>query len=387
MDQLNCHGCGARYQRAKLEPGEWARCTRCDHLLETHAVLGASGWLALLLTALLVLVIANSYPLATLNYQGLWQSATFFDAVRMTWETGYPEVALMTVAVGFVLPLTHLLLLLWVFFWFTASRRPPGFEQVLAWIDRLKPWCMIPVLLIGVLVSAVKLADLASLTPDVGLFAIAVEGLLLTALSRLDSHKLHWMAHDMGLPLRPSKPVRAPSPAGFTRTWALLCSAAILYIPANLLPIMSVSGVVGASSHTIMGGIIELWQLGSWDVASVVFIASIVVPLFKLTAMVFLVWSAQKKSGHQLKERTRLYALVELIGQWSMLDVFVVILLCALVRFGTLMSIEPSAGAAAFGGVVVLTMIAAMGFDPRLAWRRAGYRRYLKQEPGERDDD
>ena len=103
-----------------------------------------------------------------------------------------------------------------------------------------------------------------------------------------------------------------------------------------------------------------------------------VVPVFKLAAMTLLLWRAQKGHPEQLQQRTRLYVAVELIGQWSMIDVFVVILLSALVRFGSLMSIEPSAGAAAFGGVVVLTMLAAIGFDPRLAWRRAGHRSFLK---------
>ena len=120
--------------------------------------------------------------------------------------------------------------------------------------------------------------------------------------------------------------------------------------------------------------------LGSWDIALVVFIASVAVPIFKIVALSTLVYLAQVRSTSQLKQRTQLYKVVEFIGQWSMLDVFVVILLSALGRFGNLLTIKPSGGAAAFGCVVILTMLAAMGFDPRLAWRRAGHRRHLSSE-------
>ena len=137
---------------------------------------------------------------------------------------------------------------------------------------------------------------------------------------------------------------------------------------------MNISSIGGSSSHTIMGGVVELWQLGSWDIALIVFIASVAVPLFKLIALAILVLMAQRGMTGQLKARTHLYHIVEFIGQWSMLDVFVVILLSALGRFGSLLDIEPGLGAAAFGGVVIMTMLAALGFDPRLAWRRAGHR-------------
>ena len=161
----------------------------------------------------------------------------------------------------------------------------------------------------------------------------------------------------------------------------MLLAAVILYIPANLLPIMSIAALTGSSAHTIMGGVIELVGMGSWDIALVVFVASVVVPSFKLICLATLVWLAQQKNGQALRSRTQLYGVVEFIGQWSMLDVFVVILLSALGRFGALLSIQPGAGAVAFGAVVVLTMLAAISFDPRLAWRRAGYRKHLSVQP------
>ena len=161
---------------------------------------------------------------------------------------------------------------------------------------------------------------------------------------------------------------------------ALIVAAALMYIPANLLPIMQINSIAGNSAHTILGGVIELVGMGSYSIAAVVFIASVVVPLFKLVCLTILVYLAQKRAAGALRTRTHLYEVVEFIGQWSMLDVFVVILLSALGRFGALLTIDPGGGAAAFAGVVILTMLAALGFDPRLAWRRAGHRRHLRPE-------
>jgi paraquat-inducible protein A len=378
---LSCHHCGASFQRVQLVPGQWAQCVRCDSVLETYATFTPSAWLAVVCAAILTLALANAYPVATLVLQGAAQPASFFDAVAITWQTGYPEVALLTLAAGFVLPAVHLGLLAWILCWLVTGRLPPHFDRLLDWLERIKPWCMVPVFLMGVLVSVVKLSGLATLVPGVGLFATAVSAVLITALSRLSAFRLRTIAFDAALPVGPIHEQGPPSPAQFTRIWALLLAALILYIPANLLPIMSIDAITGSSAHTIMGGVIELVGMGSWDIALVVFIASVVVPSFKLICMATLVWLAQQKNGQALRRRTHLYGMVEFIGQWSMLDVFVVILLSALGRFGALLSIQPGAGAVAFGAVVVLTMLAAMSFDPRLAWRRAGYRKHLSVQP------
>jgi len=374
---LACHHCGASYLRPQLEPGQWARCMRCDNVLESYASFTPAAWLAVVLTAILTFALANAYPVATLVLQGVAQPASFFDAIVITWETGYPEVALLTLAAGFVLPALQLGLLAWMLCWLVAGQLPPHFDHLLAWIERIKPWCMVPVFLMGVLVSVVKLAGLATLVPGVGLFATAASAVLITALSRLSAFRLRMIAFDASLPANPPHKLGPPSPAQFTRIWALLLAALILYIPANLLPIMTIESIAGSSSHTIMGGVIELAGMGSWDIALVVFVASVLVPSFKLICLASLVWLAQQKNGNALRRRTHLYGIVEFIGQWSMLDVFVVILLSALGRFGALLSIQPGAGAVAFGAVVVLTMLAALSFDPRLAWRRAGYRKHF----------
>ncbi len=374
---LTCHHCGVVYRRPELDVGEWATCIRCGSTLETYAVFSAAAWLAVLIATIISFTLANAFPVATLYVQGAGQAASFIDAVVVTWQVGYPEVAAITFAAGFFLPACQLCLLIWIFGALAFGRLPVFFDTAILWVDRLKPWCMVPVFLMGVMVAVVKLAGLASLTSGIGLFATATTAILITALTRLSSGKIRSMAHDIGLAAKPASVPKPPSPALITRTWALMLGAAILYIPANMLPIMKVTSLGSESAHTILGGVIELWHMGSWDIALVVFIASVVVPLFKLLALAMLVFMTQHRTGRNLRERTHLYVVVEFIGQWSMLDVFVVILLSALGHFGSLLSIEPGGGAAAFGGVVILTMLAAMGFDPRLAWRLAGHRRHL----------
>jgi uncharacterized paraquat-inducible protein A len=155
------------------------------------------------------------------------------------------------------------------------------------------------------------------------------------------------------------------------RTWALLIAALALYLPANTLPIMQTSSLFGFQRDTIMSGILYLWESGSWPLAIIVFIASFLVPLTKILALSFLLVSVQRRWRHAARERTVLYRILEFVGRWSMLDIFVLSLLVALVQVRSLAQIRAEPGAIAFGAVVVLTMLAALSFDPRLIWDAA----------------
>ena len=157
-------------------------------------------------------------------------------------------------------------------------------------------------------------------------------------------------------------------PNSIARTWALLIAGFLLYIPANILPIMRTASLNDIDDNTIISGVVELWVKGSPDLAVIVFTASIVVPMLKFLSMGTLLLSSQRGSGWARPQRARLYRLVEFIGYWSMLDVFVVALLTALVRFNLLSRVEPLPGVIFFGLTVVLTMLASMSFDPRMIW-------------------
>ena len=154
-------------------------------------------------------------------------------------------------------------------------------------------------------------------------------------------------------------------------TWALIIAAAICYIPANALPVLNTTTLGTSEGDTILGGVAFLYTSGSWPLALIVLVASVMIPLGKLVALVYLLITVQRGSVTSSHERTRLYRMVELIGRWSMLDVFVDTFTVALVQLQPLMSVAPGAGVLFFAAVVVLTMLAAESFDPRLIWDAA----------------
>ena len=162
--------------------------------------------------------------------------------------------------------------------------------------------------------------------------------------------------------------VHLRKPNSISRTWALLIAAYILYIPANLLPVMTVISFGKGEADTILSGVKELIHAGMLPIALLVFFASITVPVLKLLTLTFLLLSVQYKSQWRPRERTVLYRITELVGRWSMIDIFMISILIALVKLQAVATIEPGAGAISFAAVVIITMFAAMSFDPRLIW-------------------
>jgi paraquat-inducible protein A len=162
--------------------------------------------------------------------------------------------------------------------------------------------------------------------------------------------------------------LHARKPNSIARAWALLLAAAIMYVPANVLPMTVTSALGTVQADTIMSGVIYFIHSGSWEIAAVIFIASIFVPLAKLAILIFLLVSVQLRWRWKPKDRTVLYRITELVGRWSMVDVYVVTILVALVKLGAVASIEAGPAAVFFACVVVLTMLAAESFDPRIIW-------------------
>jgi paraquat-inducible protein A len=145
-------------------------------------------------------------------------------------------------------------------------------------------------------------------------------------------------------------------------------AAAVCYVPANAFPVMTVTSLGKPQSDTILSGVVYLLHHGMWPLALVVFVASVFVPMMKLVILVFLLVSVHRRSRWRPVERTRLYRITEAVGRWSMVDIYVITILVALVKLGNLATIEAQPGAVFFGAVVVLTMLAAESFDPRLIW-------------------
>jgi paraquat-inducible protein A len=184
------------------------------------------------------------------------------------------------------------------------------------------------------------------------------------------AHKVLPNAHGMvcrrcGLTLHFRKP------DSLHRTWALLIASYILIVPANLMPVMKSNGLSGSEDDTIMSGVIYLWVSGSQALSIILFVASVLIPITKLLVLTYLLISVRRRSVWKPKTRTQMYRVLEAVGRWSMIDIYVAAMLTALVQFGSIMSINVSTGAIAFGAVVVLTMLAAESFDPRLIWDAA----------------
>jgi len=162
--------------------------------------------------------------------------------------------------------------------------------------------------------------------------------------------------------------LRARKPMSVQRTWACVIAAAVLYVPANALPVMTTVSALRREEHTLLGGILELWTDGSWGLSVIVFIASIAVPVLKIGVLALLAWTVQRAPDWRRLERAKLFRLIEAVGHWSMLDVYVVVLLAATIHFGPLASVQAGPGLLSFAAVVVLTMLATYAFDPKLIW-------------------
>lgn len=190
---------------------------------------------------------------------------------------------------------------------------------------------------------------------------IACHGCGLVLEDQLDSLG-HWRCPRCGASLHRRRP------NSIARAWALLIAGLIFYIPANVLPVMYTNMLGSGSDNTILQGVVEFWRSGSYGIALVIFVASVAVPCTKFLILSMLLVTVQRRSIWAMRERAKLYRLVELIGYWSMLDVLVVAIVAALVKFQSLSDIEPRTGILFFGMVVILTMLSAMQFDPRLIW-------------------
>ncbi len=392
---IACPHCDTLHERTDPGARGQALCRCCGTVLYRRGLLSLTQWVALAWTALIAFALAQGFPIAHLSIQGMDLDLTFWGALRLCWDRGYYTVSILTGLVGFWFPLIQITLTLWVMQAIAARRLPPDLAWTLRLLARLAPWSMAPVLVLAILIAIVKLAGMVHLQVGPGLPAFFALSFLHAGLSRWDAHALWRHAEDAGM-VQPSGAqgagvvcetcacVQPPSPSGRClrchapvhrrheahegRVWALLVAATIFYIPANTLPIMRVRSLLGDSDHTILGGVIELWRLGSWDLALIVFVASVMVPVTKLLALIFLLLRTRPLGARIQRQRTRLYSVVEFIGQWSMLDVFVVVLMTAMANFPGLMQINVGPAAWNFGAVVVLTMWAAMCFDPRRGW-------------------
>jgi paraquat-inducible protein A len=428
-EYVTCHECDLVNRVGELGQRQRAKCSRCGATLVRSTPEGIERALLLSVTALILLAIAVIYPILTFKLQGHEQRASILSGILTLNEQGFWELAVVVFLCSIALPAARILAGIYLFLPLHLGVRPWGFERIFPAFQRLAPWAMTEVYLLSLIVAYVKLVDLATIV--IGAASFAFMGLLVVTTwlsSCVDSHVIWDYAERLGrssgqlaqsprggepheaeqrgqtaLDLCPGlqryccarcalnvvgpDPAREPDmllrcprcrsvlhhrkPDSIGRAWALLIAAAICYIPANMLPIMTVISFGSGSPSTILSGVSELWEIGMYPISIVVFVASIFVPVLKILLMVYLLISVQRRSPNQPRQRTLIYRITEGVGRWSMLDIFMISILAGLVKLQALATIAPEPGAPFFAAVVILTMLAALAFDSRLIWDKA----------------
>lgn len=395
-----CPECGTLHRVRRAPAGVTASCRTCGALLYRQREESVQRALALTVAALLLFVIAHALPFMTFAMEGNSRAGTILGSVAALWRDGAWQLAIVVLLLATVMPLAKLLLELWVLVPLSLGRIAPGTGRLFALANTSRLWAMTEIYLLAVLVAYVKLRDLATIQVGPALWAFV--GLILAiaaADNLLDRRAVWWRlqpqarldelgdaemlagCHTCGqvVPLasglerrrcpRCGAPVHRLKPDSVARSWAFLLAAAVLYVPANVYPVMTVTTFGRSEPSTILGGVVELTAAGMWPVAALVFFASIAVPVLKILGLGFLLLMTRWPVDASKRDLARLYRLIEQVGRWSMIDIFMIAILAVLVDLGEIARIEPGPGALAFASVVVLTMLAAMSFEPKLIWR------------------
>lgn len=388
-----CRACGQVQALPAPRPGHDRKCGRCGETMGSGLV-HLNIVLPILIAAAIAFAVALAVPLARIDLQG--QHA---DGDPMTGVYGFlhygnaPMALFMFVCIVFG-PLARALALIFAILCVRTGWHPPGLARLYRFAEDLRPWCMLDVFLVAALISMTKLHDLVRVEMAAGLWVLM--GLVWSLAlfdSLFDRHRFWDFIHEPGpipagaetvscihcnllqAPARDCRRCgahlhrRKPDSVGIT--WALIVSAVILYIPANLYPVFTIVSFGRGNTSTIMGGVRQLLDSGDWVLAVIIFVASIVVPLIKLIGLAWLLVAARRPQPNRLIANTRLHRLIELIGRWSSTDIFVAGLLSGLVTLQNLATVVPGPGVLAFGSVVFLTMVATMTFDQRLLWDAA----------------
>jgi paraquat-inducible protein A len=406
-----CPDCGLLLREARLAPGQRLRCPRCRARLRHHGAFGAEAALPLVIAALLLLPFAILSPLIDLRLYGQTARASLLSGPERLDQYGFGPLGWVILLTASLLPLLRLVALGVSLF---ALRRPrPPFHllrPLLRLAERLRPWGMIEVYLLGFFVAYSKLVDLARVHVDRAAYILGAVMLCLVLIDDVIDYPALWRRFPLTLGRREAHPEtprhllactlcgtvsegrdgmacprcgarlyrRKPQSLSLTAIFGL--SAAFLYIPANLLPIMTVDYYGVGVPRTILAGVRELIAAGMWPLALLVFFASILVPVLKLVGLFLLLFSVGRRWRRRLLDRTRLYRLIDEVGRWSMIDIFMLSILVGLVQLGLLASVIPGPGALAFAAVVLLTMFASTSFDPRLMWDAALLGRQRRRE-------
>ena len=395
IGRIYCPDCGLAQSLPPVPHHSVADCARCGATLMRRIPGGAGAALALSAAAALLLLPANLEPLMVVRFEGAERQNLTITGMTSLWDAGYPTLGILVGLFSVAAPVLWLACLLPSLFLVLRGERRPWLGWLFRQAGRLRPWAMTEVYLLGSLVAYTRIRDVASVDIALGGWAFIAFALTVLAIDAVLDPRVVWRVigpgalagseHgdvidclDCGLiaPLdaegalcpRCAARLHWRRPGSFTRTAALTAAAFFLYILANILPILRIVRFGRDEPSTIFAGVRELLQSGLWPLALIVFLASIAIPLVKLTGLTWFLLAIRRGLTRRVMLRTRLYRFIEGIGRWSNIDVFMISILTALVQFGSLTRVEAEPGAMAFAAVVVLTMLASQAFDSRLMW-------------------
>ena len=374
-----------------------AVCRRCDGTFAGPARGRVEAPLALAAAAFLLLLASVAWPLMTVSSLGAQRACWLGTCVSALWNQGFLSLAALVAVFTVALPCIYLSAVVWTLAALRFDFGGASLGGLFRWVQHLRPWMMIEVFLVGCFVAYSRIKVVSTIEIGVGGWCLLGASLLfLLALTQLDERTV-WEAlpvesgahdgdetiacticdliatgvHDGSRCPRCGATLHMRKPDAIRRTTALVITGFLLYVPANIIPVLTTVRLGRADENTIMSGVLELVHNDLWPLAIIVFSASIILPLLKLCGLTWMLLATRLRSRRALVGRTRFYRMIDLVGRWSNIDVFAVSVLIAALRFGALTEVHAGNGLVAFAAVVIITMIATSSFDTRLMWDAA----------------
>jgi paraquat-inducible protein A len=400
-----CLDCGLIQTIPKLAPKTACHCGRCGKPLRHTRSRSSLAVLALSLTSMVLYFIAVWSPFLSVTIVGQQRETTMGSLPAAFVENGMWEVGAVVLLTSIVMPFCKIAVVLITLLGLRTANPPQWLPALFRQYRHIGPWAMVEVFLLGVFVAFTRLQAIATVTVGVALYALGALMLTMVLTDYLLDREGIWeemaergLVSNAGATASAFRPISCENcgllnaaadgapchrcrttlhrrkPQSIARTWALLATGVLCYLPANLYPILTLVRLGSGAPSTILGGARELLDAGMWPLALLVLVASVLVPAFKLIGLVFMLIETHRGSTWRLRDRTRLYRVIDFIGRWSMIDVFMLSTLIGLVQDGKIAEVTPGFGAICFASVVIVTMFAASCFDPRLMWDAAARR-------------
>ncbi|MBJ7553631.1 PqiA/YebS family transporter subunit [Marinomonas spartinae] len=383
----------------ELQEGQQLRCARCRSTLFYQPRQRLNNLLAFGGSAILMLALSLSFPFLSFSVAGVGRTVSLWQEVSTLLLNSFTFLGVLILIALLILPALYLFCVI-LLAWFLKRSR---YQRLQTYLIRIlvgvQPWLMVDVFLVGVIVALIKMQGSVSI--DLGLSFWAFCGFVICLLKTVSMVDVRWFWHQVTAPslsiILHSQTARSQGvkgcqtcgailliddthcgrcgheadsrkPQSIKVTIALLIASLIMYVPANVFPMMETTYFGSTTPSTIVGGVLLLWSEGSYPVAAIILIASVFIPIAKMLALSWLCWQSYRPSPYGIMKKLTLYRLTEFVGRWSMIDIFVVAILTGLVQLGGLLTIYPGKAALCFASVVILTMLAAKSFDPRLLW-------------------